>query len=252
MLKHEINPDYPEIEEIIPILQETFLNSGTTIYKKRNEVKIIDFKGTKLCIKSFGKPNIINYFVYSFIRASKAKRSYKNALTFLKHGISTPQPLGYAEYYNKKGFLVNSYYISIYEEHDFTMQEVLQKQPADKTLIIQQFAKFVYAKIHKQGFLHLDFGENNILVKKNNDKYEFSIIDLNRLKYNKNISLKEGLNNLKRLKGEPDDMDLFSKIYAEARGEDVTKAVRLAASYREKYRRNRACKRWLLSPLKKK
>ncbi|TCO07074.1 lipopolysaccharide kinase InaA family protein [Natronoflexus pectinivorans] len=251
MLKYEIHPDYPEIEEIIPILQETFSNSGTTIYKIRNEVKIIDFNGKKLCIKSFGKPNIINYFVYSFIRASKAKRSYKNALTFLKHGISTPQPLGYAEYYNKKGFLVNSYYISIYEAHDFSMEGVFQKQPADKISIIRQFAEFVYKKIHKQGFLHLDFGGNNILVKNNNGIYEFSIIDLNRLKSNKIISVKEGLYNLKRLNGDPDDIALLSSNYAEVRGSDPTEAALLSSRFRDNYHRNRAFRRWLFKPVKK-
>lgn len=55
-------------------IQNCFIHSNTSIHKARNEIKIIDFEGQKLVVKSFKIPNIINKVVYTFFRDSKAKK----------------------------------------------------------------------------------------------------------------------------------------------------------------------------------
>ncbi len=251
MVKFEIHPDYPELEKLIPVLQDTFKNTGTVIYKIRNEVKVIEYNGKNLCIKSFAQPNIINYFVYSFIRSSKAKRSYENGLLLLKLGIETPQPLAYVEYYNDKGFLKHSYYISNYEEHIYTMEEVLNQNVDDKETIIKQFGAYVYQFLHKNGILHLDFGGNNILVKQSSKDYSFSIIDLNRIRVNRKFSFFKGLHNLRRLTGSAMETTILADAYASQWDEDSIKAAYQLLGLRQKYSSRRKVTKKILRPFKK-
>jgi hypothetical protein len=53
MLNYQINPAYSSFEGIINNLRVTFQEIGTTIYKIRNEVKVIEYNGMKFCVKSF-------------------------------------------------------------------------------------------------------------------------------------------------------------------------------------------------------
>lgn len=225
MQKYIFNQEFDELKELLLNIKILFPNNGRTIYRIRNHIKIIQCGGLKLCIKSFCKPNIMNLFAYSFFRSSKARRSFENANFLLQSGVITPTPIAYIEYYNDAGFLKNSYYISLYEEHLFTMREVIRESVEHKQKILKQFAAFVYHSLHIKGILHLDFGGNNVLVLQDEQNYKFSLVDLNRIKKTKKITSSQGIENLHRIGGDAVDMAMIATFYARESGADPLKAT---------------------------
>ena len=90
-----LHPDFAALEPFMRSLPQRMANGeGTVIHKGRNELRIMEFEGRKLVVKAFRRPHLINQFVYGIFRASKAKRSYDNALLLQGLGIGTPQPVG--------------------------------------------------------------------------------------------------------------------------------------------------------------
>lgn len=76
-----LHPDFAALEPFMRSLPQRMANGeGTVIHKGRNELRIMEFEGRKLVVKAFRRPHLINQFVYGIFRASKAKRSYDNAL----------------------------------------------------------------------------------------------------------------------------------------------------------------------------
>lgn len=251
MLNYQINPAYSSFEGIINNLRVTFQEIGTTIYKIRNEVKVIEYNGMKFCVKSFGPPNIFNLFAYSFFRSSKAKRSYENALRLERMGIHTPAPVAYVEYYDSKGFMRNSFYISLYLEHDYRMDEVLYQDVPGKEDIIRQFARYVSNTLHLNGILHLDFGGNNVLVNKVDGRYEFYLIDLNRMRFKKQIGMSKGISNLKRLQGSPIEMSLLANHYAIARNHNPLYSIIRLGLYKVRHQQVRDFRKSVFGPFKR-
>lgn len=251
MLNYQINPAYSSSEGIINNLRVTFQEIGTTIYKIRNEVKVIEYNGMKFCVKSFGPPNIFNLFAYSFFRSSKAKRSYENALRLMRMGIPTPAPVAFVEYYDNRGFISNSFFISLYQEHDYRMDEVLHQDVPGKEDIIRQFARYVSNTLHLNGILHLDFGGNNVLVSKINGRYEFYLIDLNRMRFRKQIGISQGISNLKRLQGSPIEMSLLANHYAIARNHNPLYSIIRLGLYKVRHQQVRDFRRSVFGPFKR-
>src|SRR5690554_8061880 len=95
MLHYSINPKYKEIEKHFSAIQKWFPEEGSTIYKIRNEIKVIELEGHRLCVKAFAPANPINRIVYAWLRKSKAKRSFLNAFKLQKLVIETPEPLAW-------------------------------------------------------------------------------------------------------------------------------------------------------------
>jgi predicted unusual protein kinase regulating ubiquinone biosynthesis (AarF/ABC1/UbiB family) len=52
----------------------------------------------------------------------------------------------------------------------------------DRDSVFRQFAIFTY-EIHNKGVFHSDYNHGNILFKNNKGIYEFSLVDVNRMKY---------------------------------------------------------------------
>ena len=51
MLHYSINPKYKEIENTSPPFK--MVSEEGTIYKIRNEIKVIELEGHRLCVKAF-------------------------------------------------------------------------------------------------------------------------------------------------------------------------------------------------------
>ncbi len=153
--------------------------NNETIHKARNELKIINYENLTTVVKSFKIPNILNKFVYSFFRDSKAKKSYNNSI---KIADFTPSPIGYIEFY-KLGLLNESYFISEEFKYDFTIREpLLQNDFEDRNEVFKAFARFSL-ELHNNKIFHDDYSPGNILIKKENDSYSFKIVDINRMKF---------------------------------------------------------------------
>lgn len=202
MIKYEANPAFENCKYFVTHIREIFSRKGKTIYNKRNHVKIITYNGISFCVKSFAKPHWFNRIMYSYFRFSKAKRSFHYALKILNMGVKTPDPVAYVEYYSAHGVIQNSFYISVYQPHDYSLGDVFEFQINDRIGLLSQFARFVCNTLHANGIFHKDLSGGNILIRqKQEDDYEFFVIDLNRIRFCKIISYRKRMQNLKRIQG---------------------------------------------------
>ncbi len=187
--------------------------SNITVFQKRNTIKRIKFEGVEYIVKSFKIPHLLNQIVYRFFRDSKAKRSYLNSLKLKELGISTPKPIGYVEFPTPFKFK-ESFYISEFFDYDFEIRAVLSdKDFEDRENILKKFIEFTY-NLHKKGVFHIDYSPGNILLKKRGSIYQFSIIDVNRMKF---IEFNDDLRmqNLAKLTNDREDNEFMARYYAQ-------------------------------------
>ena len=165
------------------------------IKKDRNTLKIFDLKKKKIVVKSFKVPNILNKIIYTFFRKSKAKRSYEYALKLVTNNINTPKPIAYYE--TKKYFLLNkSYYVCEHIDYDFTFKDFINNKFEFK-LVTKLFAEFTYS-IHEKNINFLDNTPGNTLIVKQNNSFDFYLVDLNRMKFER-MTFKRRMKNLSKL-----------------------------------------------------
>jgi serine/threonine protein kinase len=182
MNKLTLNNGCGEFKSFLENIDTYFAQNTQTIHKARNELKVIPFNDINTIVKSFKVPNILNKIIYSFLRDSKAKRSYEYSLRISKF---VPKAIGYIEFY-ESGLLNNSYFISEKFEYTYTIREALKKK-LNKTedeynKIYRAFAKFTY-ELHEDNIFHHDYSPGNILIKDTDDGLEFKIVDINRMSF---------------------------------------------------------------------
>ncbi len=250
MLSYLLNPKYRELKEVLPEINILFATSGTTIYKIRNEIKILEMNGHKLCVKSFGQPSLFNRFAYAFLRKGKAKRSYYNAFRLQEMGVATPEPVCWIEDRNQRGFITRSYYISLYKEHEFTLARVFNNDLPSKEIIIRDFANYACNVLHKQGIRHLDLGQGNVLVNRIKNGYAFCLVDINRIQFNSKKTRSNGFSNLRRLGGTPIEMSMLASYYAEAKNQNPVWGIIQLSFYKLRFQKFRSLKKLITAPLK--
>ena len=165
----------PEVASFIDQLPTRVETEGTTIHNKRNQIKVFEEGGHKLCVKRYAVPALGNRILYSLgLRAPKAKRHYDYAREIIKRGFVTPRPYGYLIRY-KNGFMSDS--ASVYEmvENVKSVGDDVLKNPA----LLRAFAAYT-ADLHKHGLMHRDYILNNVLYAEDNGRYRFVLIDINR------------------------------------------------------------------------
>ena len=236
-IKYQLAPGFEHLENWIRELPEYFANNGQSIFKSRNEVKIFDVEKFQLNVKAFKVPNLINRFAYVYIRGSKAERSYNYASKFFSLGIPTPRAIGFVECLSN-GLLRNSYFISLHCNYDFTLREVLNYQVSGRDEILCQWIGFTFLKLHQNNIFHRDYSPGNVLINKVDNKYEFNIIDLNRMKF-KYIDFNTGLKNFRQLDTDHDTLQLLASEYARLRGQDKMKASNRLFKYDRKNKLSR-------------
>lgn len=223
--KFELNEKYKNIKEFLLNIKEFFEENDDTIHKARNELKVIEYKGVRTVVKAFKVPNALNQIVYAYLRDSKAKKSYDNAVKLRELGLSTPEPIGYIEFFNA-GLFKQSFFIAKKFDYKFTIREPLRnKSLENREKIIKQFVEFTF-NLHKNGVYHKDFSAGNTLVALKNDSCEFSIVDINRMEF-KSIDLETGLDNFAKLWLDEDDILIISSTYAKLANVDEKKALKI-------------------------
>ena len=215
MKKVVVHPDYAFCADFIDQLPDRFHREGKTIFKARNEVKIFKHQGLELVVKSFRIPHVINQFAYSALRASKAERAYRNALILLDKSILTPIPIAYIEI-KKFGLLFHSYFIAQKSRFDCEIRKISDSPDLPEAYpVLSDLARFT-AGLHQKGIFHKDYSPGNILFGQTNDRYEFELLDLNRMRFCK-ISLKKGIKVFERLCLHDDMLQVVVQKYTEAR-----------------------------------
>ena len=214
-VKVKVKPKFNQIKGFIKSLPTTFKAEGKTLKNDRNEIKVIEHNGIKLCIKSFKKVTVFNRFMYSWFRGTKAERSYKTARRLEKHGINTPQPVGYIEVYGNWHILKEAYYISLYLDYDYDMGDVLNKTIDFQEKVLSEFAKEMASVVHPAGAWHNDLSKGNVLINRLGDnEWSFSFIDLNRLVFRRRILPIRGIANFKRMTNDSVALALIAEHYA--------------------------------------
>jgi len=205
-------------------------------------------------VKSFKIPNKINQFVYKYFRKSKARRSYEFANILLERGIGTPTPVAFQENFDRLG-LQRSFYASIHQDYDLTYRELVEiKDFPEEELILRQFTRFCY-KMHEAGIEFKDHSPGNTLIKKTGEnRYEFYLVDLNRMKFHDSMSIELRMKNLSRLTPKKEMVKIMADEYAGASGENPDQLFELlwdfTSKFQTKYHRKLKAKTKLKSMLK--
>lgn len=242
-----VDSQFQKYEQTLSRFIQNFTTSGTLFGNgKRNTIKLFELEEKTVNIKSFKIPSFYNKIIYKFFRKSKAKRSFEYANTLLKYGIGTPQPIAFAESFSFLG-LNKSYYISEHLECDLTFRELVEIPDfPENEIILRQFTQFCYT-LHQKGIEFLDHSPGNTLIKKSsNGKYEFYLVDLNRMSFHESMPFEVRMKNLCRLTYKKDMVKIMSNEYAKISGESeqiiFETLWKYTSDFQEKFHRKKRLK----------
>ena len=221
-MKIEFQPSYTSLQKSFSNIREIFAGDDHSIHKARNELKIIELDEIKTVVKSFKVPHLLNRIIYTYFRKSKAYKSYYNALQLEELGISTPKPIALIEFY-ESGLLGDSFFIAEYFEYDFTIRTPLLEPLEDREAIFKAFAAYTYG-LHQKGVWHLDYSPGNILIKRTETGYQFSIVDINRMEFRPIFAL-EGCENFNKLWASDEELEIMGREYARLSGFNVAVTI---------------------------
>ena len=231
-----INPEFShlshEIESILKGNKE--VGSDGVLQSGRNLVTIHELTdGTKIVIKAFKKPNLINKIAYRYFRKSKAKRSYEYASTLMKKGVGTPAPVLFKENFDIVG-LKDSYYVSLLVEADLTYRELTTDfDITDHEEILRAFTRFT-CSLHKKQVNFLDHSPGNTLIKRIDKGYDFYLVDLNRMVFGQ-MNFKTRVKNFSKLTIHKFMIEIMSDEYAHCYGEDEKEVFDLMWNYTRRF-----------------
>lgn len=214
--------DYQSLKLSFESIREIFAGDNHSIHKARNELKVIELDGIKTVVKSFKVPHLLNRIIYTYFRKSKAHKSYHNALRLRELNISTPKPIAQIEFF-ESGLLNESFFISEHFAYDFTIRTPLLEPLKDRKSILTAFAAYTY-NLHKCGVWHLDYSPGNILIKRTDEGYLFSIVDINRMEF-RSISPLEGCENFNKLWASDEELEIMGREYARLSGFNVAVTI---------------------------
>ena len=177
-MKVVINPKYSYLADFFnglpyknPAPEEVFQNDRNYVYK-------ITVEDTPLVVKKYKRPTLANCVIYTWFLMGKAERSYKYAFKLKEMGFDTAEPVAYI-IQKKYGFLHTCYYITTF--HPYPLLSVCVNYDRHILLnVVNDFAEYTY-NLHKNGILHYDYNLGNIMFHKEDGKYKFTIIDINRI-----------------------------------------------------------------------
>lgn len=212
-MKIVIAEKYKHLTDFIQQLPLEKYPIDEVIRNHRNTVTKVTVDGGVYIVKKYIRPKFHNRLVYTFLRKSKARRSYEYALELKKRGIGTADPVAYIEI-KENGLFHTGFFVS--EFIDEPLLEEIEKKPECEQ-ILREFAEFT-VNLHQQGVAHYDYNPCNILFRQENGKYKFSMIDINRMSFRKKLSKNECLNCMKRIDFEIPTLTAYVRMYSDIRG----------------------------------
>lgn len=250
-MKVVINPKYAHLEPFIKNVLNREYAVNATYRNFRNIVEDVTEGGVRMVVKIFKKPTEFNRLVYTWFRQTKARRSYEKSFELLKKGFKVPEPIAYIE--KKKGlFFHTGCYISLYTDYraidDFANYCPKTLEDFDELkLFISNLASFA-AFLHQLKIIHNDFNKDNILYKKIDNKYSFSLIDLNRVQFD-NMSIKKAAKDISNIHLGHVLNAILLEEYCKMRAFDPDKFGQRVLRYKWKYTHKTLIKDILLVPL---
>lgn len=228
---------------------QNFETTGRILVEgRRNTIKLFDFEGKTYAVKSFRKPNIFNAVAYGFLRKSKARRSFEFAERLIALGIGTPAPIAYFE--ERHLLFGRSYYCSEFILPDLLFKDLVA-DPAypDHDNILRQFTAFSF-RLHEKKVEFLDHTPGNTLImKKENGRYDFLLVDLNRMMFNRELSFDQRMKNICRLTPRRDMIDVmadeYARLYQRPKQEVFDKLWDFTCAFQKAFQRKKDLKRKL-------
>lgn len=194
-----INERDTDLKGFVLSLPRTFDSlQGEVMRDARNTVKCCEINGRRIVIKRYGRLTAFNRLVYGTIRRSKSKRAYLYAQRLLRMGFNTPAPIASYDV-RRRGLLDKSYFVCEYTDYiplntvmggDIIKPEVRE--------VLNAFVEYA-VRLHNAGIMHRDFNTGNILFKKIDGRYDFTLIDINRMYFRRKLKARERLENMERL-----------------------------------------------------
>lgn len=247
----ETAPGFEHLEPFILTLPELFQQQGALVHDARNRLKVMQAEGVPVVVKSFQQLGLIRRLVYTFLRAPKAERSFRNARRLQLLEINTADPVGYVQFY-RHGVLAESYFVACQFNFDYSVGKAIhyfERLDRNETVdnaedgermrdILVQCADFT-ADMHRKGVLHLDYSKGNLLIREERDDADLAVIDVNRMAFG-SVSAEKGLKNLVRLMKTPSAQEIFIRRYAKSMQVDergALETVKKAVSHHERFRR---------------
>jgi hypothetical protein len=210
-----IHPNFVQFKKELNNFIDYFSSDGLLFGDgNRNKIKLFELGEKTINIKSFKIPNLFNQVIYKFFRKSKARRSYEFANRLLEYEIGTPQPIAFCENASFMG-IQKSFYISEHLQADLTFRELVEiPSYPDHENILRQFVQFSF-RLHEKGVEFLDHSPGNTLIKKTTEgKYDFFLVDLNRMNFEVKMDLNCRMKNLSRLTPKMEMIAIMSNEYA--------------------------------------
>ena len=243
---------YRDCRAQIEELPQRLERDGVTLHSGRNLIRQLRIAGPggepiDVAVKAFAVPARARGFVYANLRQSKARRCMVNARKLAQLGVGTPDPVACIEYEVYR-CLRRSYYVCRHWPHDQDLTALLYggvPSGSDARALLEALAEFTVAQ-HDRGVLHLDYNPGNILVRSENDGFEFALVDLNRLRF-RDLDIGDRLSGLARLTTRDDCLRIIGRRYARLCGADPDDfCTRLEVAQRRFSVRRRRVK-WVLS-----
>lgn len=217
--KHTVAFEFASLTDFVTSLPQRFEGGeGEVIYDGRNQLRRFNAEGKSLIVKSFRAPNLVNRFVYGWLRSSKAQRSFEYAAHLRSLGIGSPAPVGWLT--ERNGLLFgHSYYACLESTLPYTYKDIMAGTlEADLERRALEAIGHTTARLHDNGMLHKDYSRGNILFGPAADgSISVEIIDLNRIRFG-TVTLEAGLANLfERLPATPEQRAIMEAAYRKAR-----------------------------------
>jgi lipopolysaccharide kinase (Kdo/WaaP) family protein len=231
-----VHPDYREKTFRLRDAINRFDDVGELVIEgERNILKKVKIEEEYFNIKKFKTPTFFQGLVYQFLRKSKARRSFEYAKRLLDAGLKTPFPVLYME---RTAFrLKESYYISRHLVYDLDFR-VLNHNPKwpYRIEILQQFTAFTF-QLHEMGINFLDHSPGNTLIVENGQgKFDFYLIDLNRMRF-ESMDFKKRMKNFRRMWLSKTMINVMAPLYGKLYGKTSEETHRLMTLYSRKFQK---------------
>lgn len=247
-MKVYIHPHYAIYESLIRAIPAEEYEREEVYCNRRNTVEKIRLKDKLFVLKKYKRPALINCLIYTWFRKSKARRAFEYAELFLQRGIETAAPVAYIEI-KKNGFFHTGYFLSEFLPYplvaDANKTDMSQEE---KDKLMYDLVLFTL-KLHLNKVLPLDYNPKNIFYHKENDKYNFALIDINRLKLGKVPGIRQSMNGFSQLGIPASDFTKVLPWYADRRGFDLEECIFFTLFSRLKWKKQRQFKNYIKSKL---
>ncbi|MFC1581298.1 lipopolysaccharide kinase InaA family protein [Candidatus Neomarinimicrobiota bacterium] len=212
-----------------------------------NLVALVVVGSNKYVLKKFGWRNPI-HFIFSPTFKSRAQASWDTALKLIAAGTQTPFPI-YVHTVRKLGYTFDNIFLTS-AVHPHIKFRALNLKTHSESFIISVTKSLAQSivKMHNAGIIHNDLTNGNFLV---NNEGSIFIVDLNRAKTVKQISVRQRLIDLSKInfKFIVNQEEQIRKAFFDTYSENCSIFIDLENEYIS-YRKKRLRKRRLKKKIK--